>query len=110
MAWQLEKLIEEHAAKLSAADKEAVGRAIEKTRAAAKGEDPEALKAALHELEQASHALSKTLYATAGAQGPAAGAAPGDGARPGATGQPGGTAPGGGGGEDEAIDAEFEVK
>ena len=107
MAWQLEKLIEEHAAKLSAADKEAVGRGIEKTRAAAKGEDPEALKAALHELEQASHALSKTLYATAGAQGAASGAAPGDGAQPDATGRPSGTP---GGGEDEAIDAEFEVK
>ena len=33
------------------------------TRTAAKGEDVEAIKAALHELEQASHALSKTLYA-----------------------------------------------
>ena len=41
-------------------------RAIEKTREAAKGDDLEAIKTAVHELEQASHALSKTLYAKAG--------------------------------------------
>ena len=68
MCWQLEKLLKEHDAKLGAADKEAVSKAIEKTRAAAKGEDIEAIKAAVHELEQASHALSRTLYASAGAQ------------------------------------------
>ena len=72
MCWQLEKLMKEHDAKLAAADKEAVNKAIEKTRAAAKGEDIEAIKAAVHELEQASHALSRTLYASAGAKpGPA---------------------------------------
>ncbi|MGD0898514.1 MAG: Hsp70 family protein, partial [Thermoguttaceae bacterium] len=106
MTWQLEKLIQEHDAKLSAADKEAVTRAIEKTRAAAKGEDVETMKSALHELEQASHALSRTLYATAGGQAP--GAAPGAGATDGAQRGPG--AQGNAGGEDEAIDAEFEVK
>ncbi|MGA2032580.1 MAG: molecular chaperone DnaK [Thermoguttaceae bacterium] len=103
MSWQLEKLIQEHDAKLSDADKEAVKRALEKTRAAAKGEDVEAIRAAVHELEQASHALSRTLYAKAGPQaaGPAG---------PGAT--DGGPKPADGphGGEDEAIDAEFEVK
>ena len=104
MTWQLEKLIQEHDAKLSAPDKEAVTKAIERTRAAAKGEDAEAIKSALHELEQASHALSKTLYAKTGAQpGGAPGGAPGDGAPQAASGQPAGC-------EDEPIDAEFEVK
>jgi molecular chaperone DnaK len=104
MTWQLEKLLQEHDAKLSAADKEAVTKSIERVRTAAKGDDAEALKSALHELEQASHALSKTLYAKAGPQPGAPGAAPGDGAAPHAgPGQPGG-------GEDEPIDAEFEVK
>jgi molecular chaperone DnaK len=109
MTWQLEKLIQEHDAKLSATDKEAVTRAIEKTRAAAKGSDVEAMRSALHELEQASHALSRTLYATTGAQ--AAGTPPGAGAPPEA-GPTDGAArgPAGQGGEDEAIDAEFEVK
>ncbi len=76
MCWQLEKLIQEHDAKFGAADKEAVTKAIERTRTAAKGDNVEALKSAIHELEQASHALSRTLYASAGAQPGAAGAGP----------------------------------
>jgi molecular chaperone DnaK len=103
MTWQLEKLLQEHDAKLSSGDKEAVTKSIERVRTAAKGDDADALKSALHELEQASHALSKTLYAKAGPQPGAEGAAPGDGAPHAAPGQPGG-------GEDEPIDAEFEVK
>ncbi len=98
MCWQLEKLIKEHDAKLSGADKEAVSKAIEKTREAAKTDDLEAIKSAVHELEQASHALSKTLYEKTGAQ---------PGAAPGAE-QPGTAPPAGG--EEEPIDAEFEVK
>ena len=79
MCWQLEKLIKEHESKLNQADKDAVTRAIEKTREAAKGDDIERIKSAVHELEQASHALSKTLYEKAGAQaGPQGG--PTDGA------------------------------
>jgi len=104
MCWQLEKLLKEHDAKLAAADKEAVQKAIEKTREAAKTDDLDRIKSAVHELEQASHALSKTLYEKAGAQ--AAGAAPG-GAGAGANAKPGGATPGG---DDDAIDAEFEVK
>ncbi len=104
MCWQLEKLIKEHDAKLAAADKEAVQKAIEKTREAAKGDDLDRIKAAVHELEQASHALSKTLYEKAGPQ--TAGAAPGAGPQPGPqTGQSGPS-----GGDDDTIDAEFEVK
>jgi molecular chaperone DnaK len=104
MCWSLEKLLKEHDAKLAATDKEAVQKAMEKTREAAKGDDLEKIKAAVHELEQASHALSKTLYAAAGGQ---PGAAPGGdgGAKPDA-----GPQPGGAGGDDDAIDAEFEVK
>jgi molecular chaperone DnaK len=110
MTWQLEKLIQEHEANLRASDKEAVAKAIEQTRAAAKGNNVEALKAAIHQLEQASHALSESLYATANAEPePAtahAGAANGNGHRP--NGQPGGTGPDGQ--EEDTIDAEFEVK
>ncbi len=108
MCWQLEKLLKEHDAKLSAADKQAVQKAMEATREAAKDEDAERLKSALHELEQASHALSKTLYEASAAAGAAgAGAATG----PDATEGPAGAANGGAGpGDDDAIDAEFEVK
>jgi len=103
MCFQLEKLIKEHESKLRDADKEAIKQAIEKTREAAKGSDPEAIKSALHQLEQASHALSKTLYESAGAQAGGAGATAGAG--PG--GPQAGPTPGA---DDDAIDADFEVK
>ncbi|MCX7426728.1 MAG: molecular chaperone DnaK, partial [Planctomycetia bacterium] len=99
----LEKLLKEHDAKLAEADKDAVRKAIERTREAAKTNDRDKIKSAINELEQASHALSKTLYSTAGAQ--AAGAASGAGGGPQAA--PSGAAPGD---DEDTIDAEFEVK
>ena len=97
MCYQLEKLMKEHADKLKDADKEPLQRAIEKTREKAKGEDAQALKSAVEELEQASHAFSKTIYEKAGAGAQAAEAAPE-------------SPTGKSGGDDDAIDAEFEVK
>jgi hypothetical protein len=87
-----------------------VTKAIEETRAAAKGDNAETLKAAIHQLEQASHALSQTLYSTANTQAEAAAAraGAGDGGVPRPHGWSGGTAPGDV--EEDAIDAEFEVK
>ncbi|HEV3004043.1 MAG TPA: molecular chaperone DnaK [Pirellulales bacterium] len=98
MCFQMEKLMKEHAGKLSDTDKAPLEAAIQKTRDVAKGEDVQAIKSAVSELEQASHALSKTLYEAGAKAG--AGAAPG----------PNGGAPSSGGGDDDAIDAEFEVK
>ncbi len=103
MCFQLEKLLEEHKDKLSETDRDAVGKAIEKTREAAKGSDSQAIKSALSELEHASHALSKSLYEKAGAGAGAAGAGT---AGPGAS--TAGTSESGP--DDDAIDAEFEVK
>ena len=103
MCFQVEKLTKEHADKLSENDTAPLEQAIEKVREAAKGEDVQAIKSAVEELEQASHALSKTLYesaeagATAGADAASAGS-PGDGEN------------GESGAADDAIDAEFEVK
>jgi molecular chaperone DnaK len=100
MCFQLEKMMKEHADKLTDADKAPLQAAIDKTRETAKGTETEAIKSAIAELEQASHALSKVLY-EAGQKGAgnasaqrAAGSAP----------------PKSGSSEDEAIDAEFEVK
>ena len=62
MCFQIEKLIKEHADKLRRRDKAPLEAAIEKTREAAKGDDVDAIKSAISELEQASHAFSKTLY------------------------------------------------
>ncbi len=100
MCFQLEKLIKEHDAKLSEADKNAVNRAMEKVREVAKGDDADRIKSALSELEQASHALSQSLYKAAAAAQP--GGDGGSGAQ-----QPDGAAEGG---DDDTIDAEFEVK
>jgi molecular chaperone DnaK len=92
MCYQLEKLMKEHADKLSDADKEPLRKAIDKVRQVSKGDDVPAIKAAVSELEQASHAWSKVLYEKQ------AGAAP-------KGGEAGPSEKG-----DDAIDAEFEVK
>lgn len=94
MCWQAEKLIKEHDAKLSSSDKDAVSRAIERTRSTAKSDNLDSIKSSIHELEQALHALSKTLYAKTGPQQPSPAEGPAE----------------AGGGNDDTIDAEFEVK
>jgi molecular chaperone DnaK len=99
-AYQLEKLIKQQGDKLQDSDKTALEAAIVKVREAAKGEDAAKIKSAIGELEAASHAMSEALYKAAGAG--AAGAAPGADAGASAT---GGSSP-----DDDAIDAEFEVK
>jgi molecular chaperone DnaK len=96
--YQLEKLIKEHKDKLKDSDREPLERAIQKTRETAKGDDPQAIKSALEELEQVSHAFSKSIYEKAGAAG---GEPTGDGSNQEPKGQSSG---------DDAIDAEFEVK
>ena len=99
MCFQMEKLMKEHADKLKDADKAPLEAAIAKARESAKGENVDGIKNAITELEHASHAMSKVLYE--------AGKTPGaEGAQPGG---PAGEAPKQGG-DDDAIDAEFEVK
>lgn len=100
MCFQIEKMMKEHTDKLNDSDKEPLEKAMARTKEVAEGEDTQAIKSAINELEQASHALSKTLYESAPAADPAA-AAPtaggGDGTTEATT-------------DDDAIDAEFEVK
>ncbi len=93
--FQLEKLMKEQDAKLSDSDKEPLKKAIEKVREVAKGDDISAIKSALQELEQTAQALSKILYQQAQPQ-------PGS-ASPDASADNSSS-------DDEAIDAEFEVK
>lgn len=93
--YQTEKTLKEHADKLDDASKSAIESAMQKVRDAEKGDDLPALKSALENLEQATHALSKHIYEAASqAQ---AGTAPetGGAAKP---------------GDDDVIDAEFEQK
>jgi molecular chaperone DnaK len=96
MCYQLEKLMKENSDKLGENDRAPLEKAIESTREVAKGEDTQAIRAAISELEQVSHAFSKTLYEKAQA-------APQD------AGEPGGDAASGPD-DDDTIDAEFEVK
>ena len=104
MCYQLEKLMKDNDVKLSDADKEPLKKAVAKVREVTKTDDAQAIKSAVRDLEQASHALSKVLYEKAGAEQAAAGAA-GAQAAGGAGGSDGGAKP-----NDDAIDAEFEVK
>lgn len=97
MCYQMEKTISDNEDKLSDSDKDPLKAAIEKTREASKGDDVEAIKSAVKELEQASHAVSKALYEKSEAEG---GQADGETQSADASADS----------EDDAIDAEFEVK
>jgi molecular chaperone DnaK len=97
LCFQLEKLMKENEGKLSASDKAPLESAITRTRETAKGSDLDAIKSAISDLEQASQAFTKTLYAAAGAPG-AGPAGASDGAKS------------GGPGDEDVVDAEFEVK
>ncbi len=99
MCYQMEKLIAEHKDKLQDSDKEPLEAAIKKVREANESDDVDAIKSAVSELEQASHALSKAMYENNDGAGEA-GETP-EAATAGAT---------AGGSDDDAIDAEFEVK
>ena len=99
--YQLEKLMSEHSDKLSDADKEPMNKAIEKVKAAASGNDAAAIKQATDELDAASQAFSKILYEKTEADGAAADP----------SGEPAGAAAAAADSEDDdAIDADFEVK
>jgi molecular chaperone DnaK len=97
MCFQLEKLMKEHSDKIKEADKGPLEASIAKAREKAKGEDLDAIKSAIGELEAASHAVSKAMYEAG------QGATPPDGETAGSTASAGGK-------DDDTIDAEFEVK
>ncbi|TWU42816.1 molecular chaperone DnaK [Novipirellula artificiosorum] len=96
--YQLEKLMAEHKEKLADSDTEPMNKAIEKVKNAAETEDVAAIKQATDELDAASQAFSKVLYEKTDAAGAAAGA------------DPAGAAAAAPSEDDDAIDADFEVK
>ena len=94
--YQLEKLIKDQGDKLGESDKTSLESAISKVREAAKGEDSDAIRTAIGELESASHAMSEALYKSVNAEdGETASVAASEGDQS---------------SDDDAIDAEFEVK
>ena len=100
--FQLEKLMAEQEDNLSDADREPLRRSLEKVRAAAQGQDAQEIKSALQDLKQAGEAFSRTLYARAGQDTAAAGRSKGN--------DENGSFNGSTSADEDAIDAEFEVK
>ncbi|TWU48777.1 Chaperone protein DnaK [Rubripirellula tenax] len=94
--YQLEKLMKENDDKLSDSDKEPMNKAIEKVKTASEADDVDAIKQATDELDAASQAFSKVLYEKSEAAGGAEAA--------------GATASAAADNDDDAIDADFEVK
>jgi len=97
--YQVEKVLKEHGDKIKDADKAPIRAAIERTKEAVGKDDPAAIKQATSDLLVASQALAQFMQ---GQGGPAGGAG---GPRAGGDGQAGK-----GGGKEDVIDAEFEVK
>ncbi|MDX1927056.1 MAG: molecular chaperone DnaK [Pirellulaceae bacterium] len=94
LIYQLEKQMKENAEKLTDNDREPLNKAIEKLRKASEGSDINDIRNGTSELEQAAQAFGKVLYEKAGTAQ--------TGANP--------AAAGASAGDDDAIDAEFEVK
>lgn len=101
LSYQVEKTLKEQGDKISDSDKGPIEAAIAKVRETAKGDDPDAVKSAVAELEAASHAMSEAMYKAA------ADGANVDDQTAGATADASGSADSA---DDDAIDAEFEVK
>jgi molecular chaperone DnaK len=96
--YHLEKLLKENADKIGEADRAPIQAAIEKVKQAASRDDANAIKQAIGELEQASHAMAQHLYSK------------GPGPQQQGPGKPPPTDGAGKTGKDDVIDAEFEVK
>jgi molecular chaperone DnaK len=103
LVYQVEHTLKEHGEKLGADDRVRIEKAIGEVREALKGDDPAPIDRAVEALNQASHSLAKMLYQQ---QGPGAQAGAGHAAGPGQN------APSEEkkGGDDDVIDADFEVK
>src|SRR5262245_54456739 len=94
VVWQIEKLLKENGDKLSERDRAPIQSAIERVKEAAKGEDLQAIRQSLSDLQAAAQAMAQHMHRQPGGQQPS-----GD-----------GHGNGGAGKKEDVIDAEFEVK
>jgi molecular chaperone DnaK len=102
LVYQVEQTLKEHGDKLGADDRQRIETAVKDVREAVKADDPARIDRAIEALNQASHSLAKMLYQQQG-QGAQAGAGHAAG--------PGQAAPSEEKkGDDDVIDADFEVK
>ena len=93
MVYQVEKMLKDNADKLSEGDRAPVQAAIARVKEAATRDDVQAIRRAVEELQQASHAMAQHVQDK---EPVGAGVGGGDGR--------------GGQGQDDVVDAEFEVK
>jgi molecular chaperone DnaK len=100
MTWQIEKLLKESGDKISEADRAPIKASMDRLREVAKQDDVNAIKQAINDLQQASHAMAQHMYSRQQAGGPEP--------QPGAQTTSGDGS--GGKGKEDVIDAEFEVK
>ena len=100
--WQIEKALKENADKIPESDKAPIQSAVEKLKQAASGNDVNAIRQALSNLQSAAHAMAQHLNRGGEQGGPGQGG-PTTGTQPGGDGR-------GGQGKEDVIDAEFEVK
>ncbi len=111
LIFQTERTLKDLEGKISESDKSAIERALNNLKEKAKGDNIEAIKAAMEELTKASHKMAEAMYRTAGAQaGPQSG--PGAGPFTAGAGQSGSQPPHDQPkekGKDGAVDADFEV-
>jgi len=103
-AYATEKMLREQAEKVSPEDRGNIESALSGLREAAKGDDAEAIKRAMENLQNSSHKVAEAMYQHAASQHQAAaGDQPPQPEAP-KEGEPGK------GGDDDVIDAEYEVK
>ena len=102
LVYSTENTLKEHGDKLGADDRKRIEDAIKEVKEAIQGDDVARIDRAVEALNQASHSLARMLYQQAeSAQGASAG-------RP--AGAAEGKTEGKTGGDDDVIDAEYEVK
>ncbi|MEX0887260.1 MAG: molecular chaperone DnaK [Phycisphaeraceae bacterium] len=99
VVYQIRKQLDEHGDKVDAETRSHIESALSSVEEKVKGDDAEAIKRALEELNKQAQELGKAVYQTAGQQPGGDASASG-----------GGEGDGGKGGGDDVIDAEYEVK
>lgn len=105
LIYSTEKTLKEHGDKVSSDARGKIESAISNLREATKGDEPEAIKKAIENLNNTTQELGKTLYEEAARQKGSAGQAGPEAQQQGETGEKGK-----GKGGDDVIDAEFEDK
>jgi len=102
MAYNVEKMLKEQGEKVPVDDRGNIESALSNLREALKGDDSEAIKRSMENLEKSSHKVAEAMYKSAGQAAAPGAQVPPEGEKPKKDDK--------GGGGDDVIDAEYEVK